>query len=131
MLTRFILLLIMIGNFSSKAEIVDPTWDAVSEGFRQGNARILSNYLSNSIDLSILNSDKTLSKTQAVSELESFFNTNKPKSFNQVHQGNSKARDSYYCIGELETSNGKFRVYVYFKSAGASSQVQEIRIDKI
>lgn len=131
MLTRFILLLIMIGNFSSKAEVADPTWDAVSEGFRQGNARVLSNYLANSIDLSILNNDKTLSKTQAISELESFFNTNKPKSFNQVHQGNSKGRDSYYCIGELETSNAKYRVYVYFKSTGATSQVQEIRMDKM
>ncbi len=121
----------MLSSICAKAEVADPVWDAVSEAFRQANIRGISSYFGSMVDITILDSENTQSKSQALAALESFLSKNKPTSFTQVHQGTSKGKDSYYCIGELETQNGKFRVYVYFKTNASTTQIQEIRIDKI
>ena len=90
-----------------------------------------SSYSGSMVDLTIQDQENTLTKSQAITSLENFLNKNKPKSFTQVHQGSSKGKESYYCIGELDTINGKFRVYIYFKSAGSTTNIHEIRIDKV
>lgn len=124
-------MLMVLASFTAKAEVADPVWDAVSDAFRQGNIRSVSGYFGKMVDLSIMNSENTEQKDQAISTLENFLNKNKPTGFSQVHQGTSKGRESYYCIGELSTQNGKFRVYVYFKVVSSNTQIQEVRIDKI
>jgi hypothetical protein len=128
---RILFSMMMLSSICAKAEVADPVWDAVSEAFRQANIRGISSYFGSMVDITILDSENTQSKSQALAALESFLSKNKPKSFTQVHQGTSKGKDSYYCIGELETQNGKFRVYVYFKTNASTTQIQEIRIDKI
>lgn len=62
--------------------------------------------------------------------LRGFFNTNKPKSFSQVHRGTSRENSDQYCIGNLVTGAGNYRVYLYLKVAGSNVTVQEIRFDK-
>ncbi|MBL7829675.1 MAG: DUF4783 domain-containing protein [Saprospiraceae bacterium] len=131
MMLRILFSMMMLSSICAKAEVADPVWDAVSEAFRQANIRGISSYFGSMVDITILDSENTQSKSQALAALESFLSKNKPKSFTQVHQGTSKGKDSYYCIGELETQNGKFRVYVYFKTNASTTQIQEIRIDKI
>ncbi len=131
MIVRVLFSILLLSSFSMKGEVADPVWDAVSEAFRQANVRNISSYFGSMVDLTIQDQENTLTKSQAITSLENFLNKNKPKSFTQVHQGSSKGKESYYCIGELDTINGKFRVYIYFKSAGSTTNIHEIRIDKV
>ena len=62
--------------------------------------------------------------------LRNFFAKNKPKSYNQMHQGTSKGQDSRYTIGNLVTSSNSFRVYIYLKVQGGQQLIQELRFDK-
>lgn len=130
MFSRIFFSILVLSSFSARAEVADPIWDAVSDAFRQANVRNIGSYFGNMVDLTILDQDNTLTKSQAITALETFLNKNKPKSFTQVHQGTSRGKESYYCIGELDTINGKFRVYVYFKTVGTNTNIHEIRIDR-
>ncbi len=110
---------------------IDPTWDAVSRAFKDGNADAIAAYMDSSVDIKIMGEETTLAKTQAVQSLKNFFAKNKSKGFTQIHQGSSKGKESCYYIGELDSSGGKYRVYIYFKGAGSSQLIKEIRIDKV
>jgi membrane-bound inhibitor of C-type lysozyme len=46
-----------------------------------------------------------------------------------VHNGDSGSGAKYQ-IGELKTSTGTYRTYVYAKNKGGTMLVQEIRIEK-
>ncbi|HMW75844.1 MAG TPA: DUF4783 domain-containing protein [Saprospiraceae bacterium] len=131
MMSRFLFMILMLCTITSKAEVADPIWDAVSDAFRNGNIRSVSGYFGKMVDLTIVNTENTETKDQAISSLETFLSKNKPTGFTQVHQGTSRGKESYYCIGELNTQNGKFRVYVYFKTVSTLTQIQEVRIDKV
>ncbi len=108
----------------------NPVLEAVARALGAGDADALARHLADNVDLSILNQEQTCSKVKATELLRSFFNTNKPRAFNQVHQGTSRGSSDQYCIGNLATANGTFRVYVYLKTSGSSAVVQELRFDR-
>lgn len=108
----------------------NPVLEAVARALSAGDADALARHLADNVDLSILEKEQTCSKAKAVESLRSFFNTNRPRSFNQVHQGASRGSNDQYCIGNLVTANGAFRVYIYLKVTGSSAVVQELRFDR-
>ena len=130
-MTKLNISIFLLTGIISMSFTIDPTWDVVSRAFKEGNADAIANYMDSSVDVNILGEEKTLAKAQAVQALKSFFIKNKAKGFTQIHQGSSKAKESCYYIGELDSFSGKFRVYIYFKGAGSSQLIKEIRIDKV
>ena len=95
-----------------------------------GDADALGQYFDNSIELSVLDNEDIYNKTEAIQIVKTFFNQHKPKSFSQLHHGSSPASDSQYCIGNLVTADGTYRVYIYMKISGGTTVIQEIRFDK-
>ncbi len=95
-----------------------------------GDADALASYLADNVEVSILDNEQVYSKAKATEVLRSFFSSNKPKTFNQVHQGTSRGNSDQYCIGNLSASTGSYRVYLYLKVSGTTTTIQEIRFDK-
>ncbi len=109
---------------------VAATMESVVRAVSTGDVEALSRHLADQVDLSILEQEQSYSKAKAAEVLRNFFNNHRPRTFNQVHQGTSRGSSDQYCIGNLATANGTFRVYVYLKVTGNTAMVQELRFDR-
>ncbi|MCB9082547.1 MAG: DUF4783 domain-containing protein [Lewinellaceae bacterium] len=104
--------------------------DDIARAISSGDAVGLGQYLDSKVEISILDQEDVYDKAQAINVLKGFFTKYPTKVFNQVHQGNSKGNDSLYCIGNLTTNGGTFRVYIYMRIDGPRYLIQELRFDK-
>jgi hypothetical protein len=102
----------------------------ITRSLNEGNMVGLSSFLDTQVEISMLDIEATVSKAEAIAQLKKFFLKNPVKSFTQAHQGNSKGNESTYIIGNLNTQNGVFRVYIYVKLDAGKHYIQEIRFDK-
>jgi len=108
----------------------NPGLEAITKAIGSGDVESLAKYFDESLDVSILDSEKSYSKAQATEVVKSFFTSNKPRTFNAVHNGTSRGSSDQYCIGNLAASNGNFRVYIYLKMTGTTATIKELRFDK-
>lgn len=93
----------------------------------KGSAAEIGVFFAGNVDVSILNTDATMSSGQAVQTLTDFFSKNMVKGYNRAHLTSPQNGRSAYSLGDLYTSNGTFRVYLYFD---ADKKISEIRIQK-
>jgi hypothetical protein len=122
--------LVILFAFLLPASASMPNLAPVTKALSEGDAATLSNYLDNTVDLTLLDKQTVVDRASATTILRDFFAKNKPKTFNTEHQGSSKGAGSHYTIGSLNATSGNFKVYLYYKSAGEKPLVQEIRIEK-
>jgi hypothetical protein len=108
----------------------NPNLDAINQALNAGDVDALSKYFAENVEISILDKEQSYTKAKAAEALRTFFSSNKPKSFAQVHQGTSRENSDQYSIGNLTASSGNFRVYIYLKVVGNSFTIQELRFDK-
>jgi hypothetical protein len=125
-----LLFLLLFAPFALAAYQGNPSLDAISKALSAGDADALSQYFGDNVEISILDQEQLYSKAKATETMRSFFSSNKPKSFSQVHQGTSRENSDQYCIGNMSASNGSYRVYIYLKMSGGTTTIQEIRFDK-
>ena len=130
-----IVILSMIVPFSQALGVksipgIEDNLSVIQKALSEGDASTLSNYFDATLEITVLDKQDVLDKTKATETLKNFFTKNKPRSYNSVHQGSSKGSASHYTIGDMQTSGGNFRVYIYYKSNGNSMLIQEIRIEK-
>lgn len=104
--------------------------NAITKAISEGNADALGQYFDQTVEVSVMDNEDVYAKAQAIKVVRDFFAQHKPKSFSQVHQGTSKGNDSQYCIGNLVTASGSFRVYIYLKVSGGNYTIQELRFDR-
>ena len=105
-------------------------FEDVTNALRSGDAKAISRYFGNTVDLTIANQEEVYSKTQAEQILKDFFNKNTPKSFTLMHKGESK-EGAYYAIGTYISSQGvTYRTYFYLKQQGGTTVIQELRFMK-
>lgn len=103
---------------------------AINQAMQRGDAATMATYFDQSVVLDILGDEAIATPAEAKKRLESFFSKHKPAGFKQSHSGSSQGKDSHYIIGELNDNAGKYRVYLYFKTAGGKYSLQELRIDQ-
>jgi hypothetical protein len=108
----------------------NPSLDAISQALSAGDVETLSKYFADNVEISIQDNEQLYPKAKAKSVVSDFFGNNKPKSFQQVHQGTSRESSDHYCIGNLSATKGNYRVYLYLKSNGGKLQINEIRFDE-
>lgn len=104
--------------------------DAIAKAISGGNADALGQYFDANVEVAVMDKEDTYAKADAVKVVKDFFTKNKPTSFKQVHQGASKGQDSQYCIGNMTSASGSYRVYIYMKVTGGKYTIQELRFDK-
>ena len=102
--------------------------DNVVQALRSGNAAALASYFPAKVEITISNGDASYSRSQAEMVLRNFFAGHAPQAFNIVHQGTSPEGSRYF-IGNLVTTGGTFRTYVYAKQLNGTTSIQEIRFE--
>jgi len=107
-----------------------PGLEAISNALNTGDVATLSKYFADNVEISIQDKEQIYPKAQAVEVVKAFFESNKTKSFSQVHKGTSRENSDQYCIGNLSASTGNYRVYLYLKVSGNNVSIQEMRLDK-
>ena len=104
--------------------------ESITSALNAGDADALSKYFAPSVEISIQDKEQVYPKTKATEVVRGFFNSNKPKSFSQMHKGVSRENSDQYCIGNLVSASGNYRVYLYLKVNGSNLTIQEMRFDK-
>ena len=128
---KTLLLVLFFSPFNQVQDVNPPAnLASISKAISDGDATTLSKYFDSMVEIAILDDEDMYSKSDAKSKVSSFFAKAKPKSYSQVHKGNSKGNNSQYCIGNLATTGGDYRVYIYLKVKGANTVIQEMRFDK-
>ena len=96
-----------------------------------GNAKLLSGYFNQNVELVVLNNDNVYSKAQAQQIVNNFFSNFTPveeNAFSVIHD--SGKADAKYVIGKLVTEKGNFRVYFLLKKNGGKEYIHQLRIEK-
>ena len=124
MRTLFLFLFLIIsGNIISK-----DSSDDIAAAIRSGNIQEISIFLSDKVDLKIIDKEDVYSKTQAELIIKDFFEKHVVKSFTISHKS-AVNNGSLYAIGTLETSSGKYRTYFLLKIIGEKTVIQQFRIE--
>ena len=118
-------LIILAFNFTASAQ----NFDVIAASFKTGDASGLAKHFEGNVEITIKNAGTSYSKSQAEMVLKSFFTTHQPKTFAIAHQGTSPEGSKYF-IGNLSTSTGNYRTYVYAKANGNNLTIQEIRFEE-
>jgi len=116
--------------FSYATNPVDDGLSTISQAISKGDVETLSGFFDSQVEIAVLDDEDYYSKDEAKGVISRFFKQHQPKSFQEMHQGMSKGKDSTYCIGNLVSNSGTFRVYVYMKMGGDKPLIQELRFDK-
>ncbi len=97
----------------------------VKAQFKQGNAREVSRYFNDIVEISIEGEKGNYSKTQAEFVLKDFFKKNPPSDFQKIHQGSSK-EGLTFMIGKYVCAEGSYRVYIVVKQFKGAYMVDTI-----
>ncbi len=128
---KTLLFVLFFSPFMQTTEVGPPVNLAtITKAISAGDADALSTHFDSTVEIAILDEEDMYSKAEATTKVKSFFSTAKPTAYSQVHKGKSKGKDSQYCIGNLSTADGEYRVYIYLKVKGAETLIQEMRFDE-
>ncbi len=104
--------------------------DEITTAIKKGNISLITKYLDHVIDITIAHSRSSFSHTQAEMVLTSFFEKNKPKTFEITHNGTNTTSGFNYTIGTLTTSNGIYQVRISLKQTDNDTLIQELKFEK-
>ncbi|MFM7079980.1 MAG: DUF4783 domain-containing protein, partial [Bacteroidota bacterium] len=79
----FLLALSCTSGFSAATDV----FTDIANAIRSGEAKAITNFCGNTVNLTILNQEDVYSRAQAEQVLKSFFAKNTPRSFTIVHKG--------------------------------------------
>ena len=121
----FILGLLLVSTVA-KSQIEIP--NDIIKSLERGNAKLLSDYFNDNVELVVLDNDNVYSKAQAKQIVKNFFDSFVPESFTIIHRGGKEG--SKYVIGNLKTNNGNFRIYFLLKKEKGKDYIHQLRIEK-
>lgn len=104
------------------------SFSEILEAIKKGDATEVAKFFDTTVEITLPGKSNSYSKSQAEIVLRDFFNSNSVKDFEIIHK--SESAGSQYCIGNLKTSNGQYRVTIYMKQKGDKQVLQEIRFEK-
>lgn len=102
--------------------------DEIIASLKSGNARALSEYFNQNVELVVPENDNVYSKAQAQLIVSNFFSSHSPQNFSVIHQGGKEG--AQYVIGNLGTQKGTFRVYFLLKKSDGKDYIHQLRIEK-
>ncbi len=120
-----LLFALLIIALAAKAD----TFDDVVSAIKQASAKDVSKYFNSTVELTVVNTEGVYSKPQAEMIVKNFFAANPPKAVSIQHKGSS-AQGSRYAIANYETTQGKYRVYIFMKESTGGMLIHELRFEK-
>lgn len=122
------MVLVLTGGRIVAASLPDDMDKQITAAISAGDARSLSGFLNNRLDLSLLGEEETVSKAQAEQMLIAFFKSNPIKTYKVIKSGTS-VDGSRFSIGELKTETQTLRVYFLMKKSGDSYLIYQFSIE--
>ena len=121
-------LFIFLGVLFFSNQLMAQVPDEIIQSFKSGDAKTLSTYFNQNVELVVLENDNAYSKAQAQQIVNKFFISNPPESFSIIHQTSKEGVQ--YVIGNLVTSNGNFRIYFLLKKNDGKDYIHQLRIEE-
>lgn len=103
----------------------------INVGLATGDAKVLSTYFNQNVELVVLDNDNVYSKAQAQQIVTNFFSKFPPiekNAFSIIHD--SGKENAQYVIGRLKTEKGDFRVYLLLKQNDGKQYIHVLRIEQ-
>ena len=100
----------------------------ISKYIVQGDAQSLSAWFADNLEVSIISSTRTCSKTQARQIVKTFFDSYTPRSFTITHKASRS--NMKYALGQLSAGGEVFIVTVFVSEKGGSYVIQQLKIDR-
>ncbi len=122
-----ILFLIFAGIFSAGITYAQIP-EEINTSLKSGNAKVLSDFFNQNVELVVPGSDNVYSKAQAQQIMSDFFSSHQPQGFSVIHQGGKEG--AQYVIGNMSTKKGTFRVYFLLKKNDGKNFIHQLRIEK-
>ena len=100
----------------------------IAAAIKTANARELSSYFNNTIDLTTPGNEGTYSKAQAEMIVKSFFSKDPPSSFTLNHNGKSND-GSHFAIGTYKSGATQFRAYFLVKVMSGQQLIHQLKFE--
>ncbi len=128
-----ILLFLLACSFIQGRSAIVPAADdpdkMIVDALSAGNAKDLSLYFNDMIDLGIAGTEGTYSKVQATRILEDFFSKNAIQSVKINRKGNS-ADGSVFSLGEMQAGGKHYRLYYLLKNVNGKDLIHLFQIEE-
>ncbi len=122
-----LIMLILVSSITLHAKPIVP--QAIINSITTGDAKALSDFFSESIELTIADKTTVCTKIHAKQILKKFFEQSIPSKFKIVVE-NEKAEQKYV-IGVLSTNNGEFRIYFSVNNESGKDLIQNLKVEKM
>lgn len=117
---------LFLSTFNLSAQNLDQLYRAIGVG----DVETIYSFMDSRIDLCLYDEQVVVRKEEAKQKITHFFNQVKPVKYTPKHSGVSKDSNSGFYIGELQTSKGMLRVYIYLSNKDGGSKLKELRFNK-
>ena len=105
------------------------TTDQVNTAMKTADASALSNYFNTTLDISLPDTEQSMSKSQATQVMKNFFKNNPPKSYSVDHIGSSREATKYI-IGTYTSGSKTFKTYVLLKETNNKYLIVQLQFEK-
>jgi hypothetical protein len=124
-----IFLIFMFLTVSNPAVFAGDIGNDIAAAIRAGDARKLSGWFSNHVDLTVLGKEELYSKAQAEQILRDFFIKHPPRSFILKHHSSNPTTTQYGIGSYLSKSGDKYRIHFLIKKIGNQTFIQQFSIE--
>ncbi len=125
---KLIVFFLLTGTFLFSVQVKAQITNEIILCLKTGNAKDLSAYFNQNVELVVQENDNVYSKAQAQLIVNDFFSSHNPQNFSVIHQSGKEG--AQYVIGNLETKKGSFRVYFLLKKNDGKDYIHQLRIEK-
>ncbi len=87
----------------------------IVQALENGDAKNIGKHFNSSVELIFSSSQGVYGKSQAEQILKNFFDNNGSGNFKYKHLHTNNKDNTQYYIGQLYTSKGIYRIYIYMK----------------
>lgn len=100
----------------------------IAKYISQGDTQKLSAWFADNLEITIISSTRTTSKSQAIQILKSFFQSYTPRSFTITHTASNASMK--YALGQLNAGGEMFMVTVFVNMNGDRFEIQQLKIER-
>ena len=99
----------------------------LTRAFKSGDAGLLSTYFNSTLDVSLPDTDETMSKAHATQVMKNFFKNNPPKSYTENHTGSSREA-TRFIIGTYKSTK-TYKTYVLLKEKEGQYLIVQLQFE--
>jgi len=105
------------------------TTDLINQALKAGNAGQLSDHFNSTLDISLPDTDQTMSKSHATQVMKSFFKDNPAKAYTVNHTGSSREATKYI-IGTYKSTAKTFKTYILLKEKEGKYLIVQLQFEE-